>query len=78
MGIYCAPCVAGLFCFVMTETSCCLCQPIIKLIIKSEKFSNRRGILLIQNPHFWTWFNHNERDRVLRSMINGMIFILKQ
>ena len=32
MGTNCAPLVADLFCFVMRETLCCLCQTIIKLI----------------------------------------------
>ena len=32
MGTNCAPIVAD-FCFVMRETSCCLCQTIIKLIL---------------------------------------------
>ena len=33
MGTCCAPLVADLFCFVMRETLCCLCQTIIKLIL---------------------------------------------
>ena len=45
MGTNCASLVADLFLFVMGETSCCLCQTIIKLII-SIKFSHF-GILPI-------------------------------
>ena len=33
MGTNCAPLVEDLFCFVMRETYCCLCQTIIKLIL---------------------------------------------
>ena len=33
MGTNCAPLVADLFCFIMRETLCCLCQTIIKLIL---------------------------------------------
>ena len=33
MGTNCAPLVADLFCFVMRETSCDLCQTIVKLIL---------------------------------------------
>ena len=33
MGTNCIPLVADLFCFVMRESSCCLCQTIIKLIL---------------------------------------------
>ena len=33
MGTNCALLVADLFCFVMRETLCCLCQTIIKLIL---------------------------------------------
>ena len=33
VGTNCASLVADLFCFVMGETSCCLCQTIIKLIL---------------------------------------------
>ena len=33
METNCAPLLADLFCFVMRETSCCLCQTIIKLIL---------------------------------------------
>ena len=33
MGTNCAPLVADLFCIVMRETLCCLCQTIIKLVL---------------------------------------------
>ena len=33
MGTNCAPLVADLFCFAMTETLCCLCLTTIKLIL---------------------------------------------
>ena len=33
MGTNCAPLLAGLFCFVMRETLCCLCQTITKRIL---------------------------------------------
>ena len=33
MGTHCAPLVADLFCVVMRDTLCCLCQTIIELIL---------------------------------------------
>ena len=52
MGTYCAPLDADLFCFIMRETSCCLCQTIIKLIKTFNSTSRYLDDLLnIDNPY---------------------------
>ena len=50
MGTTCAPFVEDLFCFVMRETSCCLCQTIIKLILL--KLLSPPPHIYVDNPYF--------------------------
>ena len=53
MGTNCAPLVADLFCFVMRETSCCLCQTIEHILLNLYSPSRYLDDLLdIDNPYF--------------------------
>ena len=51
-GTNCAPLVAVLFCFVMRETLCCLCQTIIKPILLKLSTPPLDDLLNIDNPYF--------------------------
>ena len=50
MGTTCAPLGEDLFCFIMRETSCCLCQTIIKLILL--KLLSPPPDIYVNNPYF--------------------------